>query len=134
MKKKILSYLGGIVAAAAGIALMQTVSKSLYPPPPDLGIANTLATELYLANIPDGAFLFAIAGMVLGGFAGGFAATALDQKNGTQHTVIIAVLLTLFGVLGMMMVTHPLKFWIVNIITYIPCALAGSAAARKMKH
>ncbi|MFA6469668.1 MAG: hypothetical protein WCW35_12275 [Bacteroidota bacterium] len=133
MNKTFLSIAGGIAAAGIVVAVVNVVTRHYYPAPPDLSVLNKLALELYLAYLPTGAFLLTFIGMAFGGCAGGFLATVIDNVHGKRNALIVAALFTLFGVTGMLMVTHPLRLWIINLFTYIPCAILGHRFAVSIK-
>ncbi|MFA6455453.1 MAG: hypothetical protein WCW40_01430 [Bacteroidota bacterium] len=127
------SIAGGIAAAGIIVAVVNAVTRHYYPAPANLSFANMLALELYLAYLPTGAFLLTFVGMALGGFAGGFLATVIDKSHGARNALIVAALFTLFGIAGMLMVTHPLKLWIINLFTYSPFAMVGHRIASSIK-
>jgi hypothetical protein len=129
MKTKIISIVIGNFAGGIVLILMNMLNQNLYPLPPDVTIANTPALAAYLASMPMGAFLLSFFGMLLAGLAGGFFATIADPVNGKRNSLLVALLFTLFGVTGMLMVAHPLSLWIINLCTYIPWASAGNRLA-----
>lgn len=133
MKTKIISIVVGNFAGGIVLILMNMLNHSLYPLPPEATIANIPALEAYLAAMPMGAFLLSFIGMLLAGMAGGFFATIADPVNGKRNSLLVAGLFTLFGVSGMLMVSHPLSLWIINLFTYIPWAAAGHRMALAFK-
>ncbi len=133
MKNKIFSITGGIVTTGVAVAIINKINQMYYPLPPFVSIENKILLELYLTNVPTGAFILSFAGMALGGLIGGATATIIDRMNGKRNSIIIAVVCTLFGIAGMLMVAHPLKFWLINTFTYLPFALLGSTLADSMK-
>ena len=133
MKTKIISIIAGLISGGCVIVLMNILNQSLYPLPPDATSTNTLALETYLASMPLGAFLLSFIGMLLAGVTYGFVATLTDPVHGKQNVLLVALLYTLFGVIGMFMVSHPLSLWIINLLTYIPWAAAGNRMALSFK-
>ncbi len=133
MNTKIFSIAGGIIATGIVVFIVNKINQMYYPLPPFVSIENKILLELYLTNVPTGAFILSIAGMALGGLAGGVTATLIDKTNGKRNSIIVALVFTLFGITGMLMVAHPLKFWLINIFTYLPFALLGSTLATSLK-
>lgn len=133
MKTKIFSIVGGIIATGITVAIVNNVNQMYYPLPPFVSIENKILLELYLTNVPTGAFILSFAGMALGGLAGGVTATFIDKANGKRNSILVGLVFMLFGVTGMLMVTHPLKFWLINIFTYLPFALLGSTLTVSLK-
>ncbi len=131
MTKKILSLSGGAAAGILAVTVGTIISRSMYPPPPDLGLLNTAVLELYLSAMPDGLFVATFVQMAVAGAAIGYTATRIDRSSGRKNGLIIALLFTLFGVAGMLAVAHPVKLWVINLATYLPFALIGSRFATK---
>jgi hypothetical protein len=133
MKTKFFSIIAGSFAGAIVLILMNMLNQSLYPLPAEATIANKPALEAYLAAMPMGPFLLSFISMLLAGLAGGFFATITDPVNGKRNSLLVAALFTMFGVTGMMMVSHPLSLWIINLFTYIPWAAGGHRMALAFK-
>lgn len=133
MKTRIISIISGNFSGGIVLVLMNMLNRSMYPLPPDATINNRPVLEAYLSSMPDGAFLLSFAGMALAGFTGGFVAAITDRVNSRRNAILVAALFTIFGITGLMMVSHPVRLWIIAIITYIPLALLGHKAARLIK-
>lgn len=133
MKTKIISIIIGNFAGGIVLILMNMLNHSLYPLPPEATIANKPVLEAYLASMPMGPFLLSFIGMLFAGLAGGFFATIADPVNGKRNSLLVAALFTMFGMTGMLMVSHPLSLWIINLFTYIPWAAAGHRMALAFK-
>lgn len=131
MNKKYLSLAGGTVAGILAVTIGTVISRSIYPPPPDLGPLNTAVLEMYLATMPDGLFVATFLQMAAAGTAIGFTASRIDRVSGARNGLMVALLFTMFGVAGMLAVAHPVKLWVINLVTYLPFAMIGSRIATK---
>lgn len=125
MAKNIFSVIGGIITVIVMVTIVQNVGATIYPPPADFNPNSFETLEAHLRTLSLGAFLFAVAGMALGSFMGGLVASWIAPENGYRNAIIVAAFYVVFGVIGMLMISHPIQYWVANFITYLPCALLG---------
>ncbi len=133
MKQSLMSIVGGLFAAGILSALINMANRFLFPLPMEITAENIAGLEAYLAAMPAGPYLMSLAGMVLAGLAGGFTAGVIQPERGYRNALVIGAFYTMFTVMGMTMVQHPLKLWISPIASYIPFALAGAYFASLSK-
>ena len=131
MPRNIFSVVGGIITVIVMVTIVQNVGATIYPPPNDLNLNSAEALEAHLRTLSSGAFLFAVAGMALGSFMGGLVASWIAPQNGYRNAIIVAAFYVVFGIIGMLMISHPIQYWIANFVTYLPCALLGHLALQR---
>ena len=126
MKKDVLAIFLGIFAAFLVIAGMEYLSHAIYPMP-ECDYEDTACIAEIMKNMPLGAMLFLLLAYAIGSLAGGAVATRMHAENGKRNAIIIAVILLVFGIMNMLMIPHPLWFWVASCAVYVPCALLGNA-------
>jgi len=133
LKTKILSIGGSVLVTGLFTGIASYLNHIYFPLPPGVSMENKPALELYLNYLPGGAFAISFTGMMIGGYAGAFTAVMIDGIDGGRHALLVASIFTLFGVVGMLMVAHPLPLWFINLFTYLSFGIMGSKAAFKVR-
>jgi hypothetical protein len=127
------AVVAGFVVASIVMMIVETINgRVLFP---ELGKAAEGVTDrerirALLATAPVGALLVVLAGWILGGVAGGWAAARLSARRNTGHGLVLGALLTLAGVANNLMIPPPLWFWIAGLVVLMPAAYIGARLAR----
>lgn len=126
MGRSILAVALGFVLGIVLIAVMQSLGHFIYPPPEDLDLTNPEALKNLIDSAPVGALLLVVLAYAVGSFGGGWLAARLAQKSHILHGMIVGGLLMTAGIMNLLMIPHPLWFWIVSVAAYFPAAYAGA--------
>lgn len=129
MLRMIGAVIAGLLTGGILIAAVEGISSTVYPLPEGLDMADRAALANYTMNMPMGAYLFVLAGWILGAFGGGAVAVIISKHSRTA--IIVGAILTLGGLANMYMIPHPTWFWIVGVLVFIPSAVAGGKIAMK---
>ncbi|MBC7901124.1 MAG: hypothetical protein H7070_13855 [Saprospiraceae bacterium] len=133
MIRKILAVIAGIITAVVLFMVSQAVGGAIYGSPqmPEGGgMPDPAVMAAYIANLPVGAFVVLALGYIIGSFAGGFVARKISQSDSLVVPVVIGAVLTLFWILNITMVTHPILMTVIGFFCYIPFTILGHRAAK----
>lgn len=129
MGKRILAVLAGLITGMIVIGLVEYISHQIYPPPADFDYTNKEALAELMKNIPVGALIIVIIAWAAGSFAGGFVASKIGREKGITLGLIVGAILMLAGIINMLMIPHPIAFWIGGLTVYLPFSYWGAKTA-----
>ena len=121
--KMILAVLIGVIAGGAIVFATEAIGHSLFPPPPDINLADPEDVKRLMASLPAGAFIMVLLGWFLGSFAGALVAFSIARKPGAAWAV--AAIFILFTAMNFLMIPHPA--WMIAAGLLIPLASAWLA-------
>lgn len=127
--RNVLAVLAGVVVAVILIALVEAVGHLVYPLPEGIDPNDSESLKAAMSRIPAGAMAFVLFAWAVGTLAGGWVATRIAAKGTVLHAMIVGVILMAVGALNMLMIPHPLWFWIVGLLLFLPAAYAGARMA-----
>lgn len=133
MLKSVLSIILGIVIGGVAIMAMEMLGHSLYPPPAGIDFNDPAQVAEMVANAPVAALLMVILAYVVGGIVAGFICGLLKPKTQNYQPFVVGVILTFFGLMNLLMIPHPIWFWISTLIAFVPTALLGNKLSAGMK-
>jgi hypothetical protein len=108
----------GVLAAAVLVLVMEAVGHTVFPPPPGLDLGDSEQRETFMAQLPLGALVFVLAGWSLGTLAGSWLAAALAGQAPAAHGLVVGVLFLAMAVATMLVIPHPLWFWVVALLLF----------------
>jgi hypothetical protein len=132
MAKRIFSIIGGLVASGLVVYLIEMLSSVVYPLPANIDTGDIEAMNAYIAQLPVGAFLFIILAWALGSFVGGLIAGIINPDQRIRFALAVGLILMLFGLINLLIIPHPIWFWILGLAVYIPAAYAGGWLSAKL--
>jgi hypothetical protein len=124
--------LGTIVGAVAGTVVimgLEMLGHAVYPFPQGLDPKDQAALSKFMMNAPIGAWLFVLGAYAAGSFTGGAVGTLVGRKAWIGW--VLGILFMLLGLIGLLMMSHPVWFWVVSLSLYVPAAWAGSRLVRR---
>lgn len=127
--RSLLAVVAGAVGAFGLISAVQVIGSSLYPLPAGMDPTNREAMSAYVATLPIGAFLMVLLSYALGGLGGGFVAAKLASTARFTHAGVIAILLIAAAVMNLMTFSHPVWFWVANILVLLLFPRIGARLA-----
>ena len=127
MGRKILAVIAGIIAGSLTIFLFETVGHLIVPPPAGMDATNVESIRAAMSQMTLASFLLILAAWCGGSFVGGLVAAAIARTDGGRGcALIVAGFIVLSGIATMILIPHPIWFWIAGIVLPFPCALAGA--------
>ena len=130
MGKRIISLIVGLIAGIMVIMMVQGLSHLLFPLAEGVRQNSIEAMKNSIKNLPVEALLFVILSYSLGSFTGGLVNALIFPDGKYLFPAIIGFVLMIFGIINMIIIPHPLWFWIASLIIYIPSALLGAKLRR----
>ena len=126
MGRNIVAVIAGIAAAVLTVFILETAAHAILPFP---GAAD--GAQMDMRNLPLASALAIVVTWCAGAFVGAWVAASIARSNHTLCAMIVATMLALSGVATMLMMAHPIWFWIAGVVLPFPAALAATRLRRK---
>ncbi len=133
MARNFLGLLAGLLSSFFVIMLVEMIGHAFYPPPEGIDYADLDTVKEYLPEIPIGALLFVILAYFIGSMAGGFVLGIIGGKNLGVWATVLGKLLLLAGLINLIRLPgHPIWFWIISLLVYIPSVFLGLRLSKSL--
>lgn len=133
--RSILAVFAGLVVAGLLIAIIEAVGHTIYPLPEGIDPSNREAVAEIMPNAPAGALIFVLIAWDIGNLCGSWVAARLAGRNPMMHAIIVGVILFAGAVYTMLVIPHPVWFWVAAfLITLAATFMGGKLGGRKAKH
>jgi hypothetical protein len=123
----------GVVLGFILIAAIEIAGQVIYPFPTDTDPTDMEAVKTAFASAPPLVLVPVFLGWAVGTFAGAALAALLAGRAPVAHGLIIGVLFLLAGIANMLMLPHPLWFWVVGLAVFLPAGYLGGKCASRGK-
>ncbi len=130
MVRSILAVVAGVAVASLVIWLLELAATVVYPPPPGLDFSDASAVRAAMEKIPFVALVCVLAAQTIGTFSGAWLAASIARSSQGQCALVVGVLVMLAGIGNMLMIPHPVWFWVASLLLYLPSAYLGGLSAR----
>lgn len=117
MFRSILAGVAGMLISAVVVSLVEFGNSKLYPFPPGFDMNDQAAIAAFIATLPAMAFVVVWIGWAVGAFVGTLVAKKLAPAGSSRPAIVVAGLFTLFCILNMAMLPHPIAFVVASVIT-----------------
>lgn len=131
MARRLLAVIGGIVIGVLLIGITQSLFHALMPPPAGLDASDPESMAAYVATLPVWQLGLILVSYVVGAFGGGFAGGRLTEDEPQVIGLIIGGGLTIFTLMTLLQITHPVWFWFPALLIHIPGARLGAIYGSK---
>ncbi len=125
MARRLLAVIGGIVIGVLLIGITQSIFHVLMPPPAGMDMSNPAKMEGYMATMPIWQLFLIFISYTIGAFGGGFAGGRLTEDEPQVIGLIIGGGLTIFTLMTLLEIPHPVWFWFPALMIPIPGARMG---------
>ncbi len=122
--RRVLAVIGGLMIGMILIGLLEGLGHLIFPPPAHLDMTDMEQVANYLTDAPIISLFWIILAWGIGAFVGGAVATLIDKTTSRTPAYILGGILSLSGIFNLIMLPHPLWFWL-GILVFIPGALWG---------
>ena len=129
MARNILAVIAGIIAAAVTVFLVEIAGHFILPAPPGVDATNADALRANATNLPLASLAAVLVAWCVGSFVGGLVAAMVSRQQKMLCAFITALFILGSGVATMIMIPHPIWFWIVSILLPLPCAWVAARLA-----
>jgi MFS family permease len=133
-RMRIIAVVCGLVSAMIVIMAFEWTGRFIYTAPTGIDFRNIQTAEDMMSIMPLRAFIWLLTGYAAGSLIGGMVATFLSGRHSTKPALIIGGVLTVFGVINLASIPHPLWFSVLSTLTYIPFAQLGCRLFLKKNH
>ncbi len=131
--KYVLPVVAGTIAGLLFIKQGENLIGQLYPLPPGIDRHNVDALAKAIADMPKEAFWMLLANYAVCSFIAGLAATLVAGRIIMRPALIVGIILTLCGLFNVITFPkQPIWFSVANLMVYLPFALIGYRAVRKI--
>lgn len=126
MLRRLLAVILGIVGGVVLIGLLQYVLFMISPPPEGMDLTDPKVMADYIASLEAWKLLLVIVTYAIGAAVGGFLGSRMTDAQPDLVGMVIGLGLTVFALLNLLQIPHPVWFWILALLVHVPCALWGS--------
>jgi len=125
MGKNIAAGVAGVLVAIGLVMVIEMIGHSVYPPPPDLDLADIDAMRAYVATLPIGALLFVGGSWFIGTLGGTLTACRIGTARRMTFAMIVGGVMLAAVAFNLATIPHPLWFAILGVAGVIFAAWLG---------
>jgi hypothetical protein len=122
MGRNILAVIAGIIAAGVMVFLVEIAGHFLLPMPPGVDPTNPDSMKANAQNLPLVSLAAVLVAWCAGSFVGGLVAAFVSRDQKMLCALITGLFIIGSGIATMVMIPHPIWFWIVAILLPLPFA------------
>ncbi len=123
--RRVGAVLAGTIVGVITIAAIEAAGHSLFPVTPELDPSKPELMAEYIKNLPLVALLFVIFAWAMGSFVGGSISTFISRDSKSITALICGGVLMLLGIFNLLAFPHPVWFWVLGVLVYLPFAWVG---------
>lgn len=127
--RSIVAVLAGMIVFAFLVMAIEAVGMMIFPPPPGTDMADPEAARAAMANAPMGSLLVVLLAWIVGTFAGAWTAARIARRAPVGHGLVVGVLGLAAAIANMLMIPHPIWFWVLGVAVFLPAAWLGARIA-----
>lgn len=113
MGRRILAILAGFILAIVVIFAVEYCSHLVYPLPPGVDPTNAEALRSVMSRMPTGAFVFLLAGWLLGTATGAATAQRINRAPTLVPGLVVGAMIFAASVFNFKAIPHPV--WVVAV-------------------
>lgn len=125
--KLIGAAIAGIFAGGISVALLESVSHTLYPVPSNIDINNHEQLSAWVMGLPLAAFLIVLLSWSVGAYVGPFLSRLISPGRAIGPAVVVWLLFGIAVLANLVSIPHPWWMWPSGIGVWIVCGLLGLA-------
>ena len=119
------AVIAGLLVMLLGVAALQWLGHSGYPPPEGLDFRDKDAVAAAMANAPAGAFAFVLASYAIGTFLAAGTATTISLRHKRGVAIVIGVVMLGLAAINLFALPHPTWMVVAALLVPVPAALLG---------
>ena len=123
--RKIWAVLTGVLSGSVVMIIVETLGHKIYPVAMNLESITKEAKAEYMKNIPVEAMLMIILAWAVGSFVAGIVATLISKDHSSFAALRSGAILLAMAIVNMLMIPHPIWFWIAGLLIFIPLSWLG---------
>lgn len=122
---RVVGVLVGLIVGGIVIALIESISSMMHPPPTELDFQDTEAVRNWISELPTLAFCIVLIAHALGVICGALTCQLIVKRRWLTGPLIIGTLFLVGGIFNLMLIPHPIWFAITDVALYLPSAWIG---------
>lgn len=119
----------GLVVGFVVVFAVEFADYKLFPPPPGLSLVDPSALKDYVAHAPLGAMAMVLVGWALSALVAAWATASVARGSKMTLGMIVGLFLLGTGIANMLEFPHPIWFWVIGVLEFLPAAYIGSRLA-----
>jgi hypothetical protein len=119
----------GFITGFVLIVALEYLGLKMYPLPSGTDPTDPVAMNAAMAAMPIGAMVMVLFGWAVGVIGASFVAAWFAQQLKGLHGMLIGLIFMGGAIMNMRQFHHPLWFWIVGVLLFLPAAYLGSSVA-----
>jgi hypothetical protein len=130
MLRSVLAVLAGILVMGITVAAVQWLGMSIYPPPPDIDMADREAMAALIAQMPVMALGMVLVAYAFGTFLGAYTASTISLRHKRGVALAISGVMVVLVALNFSAIPHPMWMVVAGLVIPLPFALLAWRLAR----
>jgi hypothetical protein len=129
MVRCIVAVICGVIAGSALNMAVIMLSWKLFPLPEGANMSDPATMATYVQSLPLPAFLLILVAHAGGALVGGWVAALITRRAPLVLGAIVGGFFLLGGIVNVMSIPSPVWFAVVDLVSYVPCGIAGASFA-----
>ncbi len=122
---KVWPVIAGLLVAFIAMMIFEYVNSLFFPLPKNVDLTNLAAIHSYTASLPWTAYILVFLGFAIGAFKAGCVTTYLSKEKTYRLSLIVGIILVLFGIANNVAIGHDMIFNIVGLPMFIVFTYLG---------
>lgn len=123
----------GSLVAGLLVWVMELLGSLIYPPLSGMSSDDPATVKAAMANLPAGALILVLLGWIVGTFVGAWITALRADRAPIGHGLVLGGFFLVGAVLNMLMIPHPVWFWIVGMAIFLPAAFFGAKVGARSR-
>lgn len=123
----------GAFVAGLLVWVTELLGSLIYPPLSGMNSDDPASVKAAMANLPSGALLLVLLGWIVGTFAGAWITAQKADRAPIGHGLVLGGLFLVGAVVNMLMIPHPVWFWIAGVAIFLPAAFVGAKVGARSR-
>jgi hypothetical protein len=116
----------GSLVAGLLVWVMELLGSLIYPSLSGMSSDDPAAVKAAMANLPAGALILVLLGWIVGTFAGAWITAQRAERAPIGHGLVLGGFFLVGAIVNMLMIPHPIWFWIAALAILLPSAWLGA--------
>ncbi len=125
MGRRILAVIAGIVTAFILVMLIEWLGHLVVPPPEGLDPTDPESIRAMMDQISPLSLIMVAIAWACAAFGGAWVAGKIGGPPSRIPALIVGGLLVAASIMNLIMIPHPIWFWVVGLVPQLPLALLG---------
>lgn len=129
MAMKVIALVAGFVVFGILVMLIQYLNGMIFGAPGPEAASDPEALKAFVSSMSAGAFIGLLISYIVGSFAAGFVMRKIAKWDSLVLPLVIGGLGTIFWIMNLAVIPHPVWVAIVGFLCFIPFTVLGHRTA-----